>query len=206
MASAVDICNLGLSHLGDEATVVSITPPEGSAQAEHCKRFYPMARDATLEKHTWSFATRRTELALLAVTAPDTWLFVYARPTTAVRIIAVLPEGALEDAQSENFTQEILADGTQVIYTNTENARVRYIALVTDTTKYTPWMVIAIARLLSSFLAGPIIKGKTGEDVADAQMKRWLNVDLPNATALDANATQDETYRDMTPNGILARR
>ena len=46
MASAVDICNLALSHLGDTATVASLDPPEGSAQAEHCARFYPVARDA----------------------------------------------------------------------------------------------------------------------------------------------------------------
>ena len=60
MASDVEICNLALSHLGDTATVASIDPPEGSAQAEHCARFYPIARDALLEKHDWSWATRRS--------------------------------------------------------------------------------------------------------------------------------------------------
>ena len=37
-----------LGHIGDAATVSSINPPEGSAQAEHCARFYPIARDALL--------------------------------------------------------------------------------------------------------------------------------------------------------------
>ena len=46
MASVADICNMALGHLGDSATVASIDPPEGSAQAEHCARFYPMVRDA----------------------------------------------------------------------------------------------------------------------------------------------------------------
>lgn len=204
MASAIDICNLGLSNLGDEANIASFT--EGSAQAEHCKRFYPIARDAVLEKHTWNCATRRVALALLAVTPPASWLYVYQRPTTALRVIAVLPEGVSEDSDSEDFTQEILADGTQVIYTNTENATVRYIALVTDTTKYAPWMVIAIARLLSSFLAGPIVKGETGMKVAAEHLKIFNSVDLPNATSLDATATQNEPYRNMTPAGISARR
>ena len=40
MASEVEICNLALARLGDAATVVSIDPPEGSAQAEHCAMFY----------------------------------------------------------------------------------------------------------------------------------------------------------------------
>ena len=48
MPSEVDICNLALGHLGDSATVATIDPPEGSAQAEHCARFYPIARDARL--------------------------------------------------------------------------------------------------------------------------------------------------------------
>ena len=59
MASEVDICNLALSHLGDTATIASLDPPEGSAQAEHCARFYPIARDSLLEMHAWGFATSR---------------------------------------------------------------------------------------------------------------------------------------------------
>ena len=45
MATEVDICNLALAHLGDDATIASIKPPEGSAQAEKSARFYPIARD-----------------------------------------------------------------------------------------------------------------------------------------------------------------
>ena len=66
MASPVDICNTALAYLGDVANVVSIDPAEGSAQAEHCARFYPLARDALLEMHDWGFATRRVALAGLA--------------------------------------------------------------------------------------------------------------------------------------------
>ena len=46
MFSVVEICNLALSHLGDRATVVSIDPPEGSAQAEHCKTYWPLCDEA----------------------------------------------------------------------------------------------------------------------------------------------------------------
>ena len=42
MASEIDIVNLALSRLGDDATVASLYPPEGSAQAEHGARFYPV--------------------------------------------------------------------------------------------------------------------------------------------------------------------
>ena len=43
MATEVDICNLALAHLGDDATIATIKPPEGSAQAEKAARFYPIA-------------------------------------------------------------------------------------------------------------------------------------------------------------------
>ena len=65
MASVVDICNLALAHLGDDATISSIDPPEGSAQAEHCKRFYTSARDTLLQLHPWNFASKRIALAEL---------------------------------------------------------------------------------------------------------------------------------------------
>ena len=58
MATEVDICNMALSFLGDRATVTSINPPEGSAQAEHCARFYPMALNEMLAQARWSFATK----------------------------------------------------------------------------------------------------------------------------------------------------
>ena len=59
MASDVDICNLALSFLGDDANVSSISPPEGSQQSEHCARFYPIARDGLLQMHNWNWASRR---------------------------------------------------------------------------------------------------------------------------------------------------
>ena len=36
MSSDVDICNLALARLGDEANIVSISPPDQSAQAGYC--------------------------------------------------------------------------------------------------------------------------------------------------------------------------
>ena len=34
MADAVSICNLALAHIGEEATIISLDPPEGSAEAK----------------------------------------------------------------------------------------------------------------------------------------------------------------------------
>jgi hypothetical protein len=192
MASVVDICNLALAHLGDPATVASIDPPEGSAQAEHCARFYPPARDALLEMHTWGFATRRAPLALLEETN-DQWDYVYAWPNLAQKIIAVIPPDASDDyfiggdyyAQEfpdfpaawgsyspQRYAIEALSTGQRVVVTNCENAVVRYIETVTDPMRFSPLFVQALSWMLAAQLAGPIIKGELGA----AEAKRALQM------------------------------
>lgn len=207
MASEVSICNLALSHIGDEATVASIDPPEGSAQAEHCQTYYPIARNTVLESHAWRFATRRKDLVELAdVTPPTSWGFAYSMPNQCLKPLAVLLPGASDDSDTQDFVCEILEDGTQVIYTNADEAVLRYITLIEDTTKFPSLVVNAIARLLASYLAGPVIKGATGMQVSAGQLKWYTDIDLPLAKAADANARKREPYENFTPSGILARR
>jgi len=176
MASEIDICNLALGHLGDVATIASIDPPEGSAQAEHCARFYPIARDSLLELHTWGFATKRVQLAQLGTGWPE-WDYSYAQPADALNIIAVLPPYATDDYSTgaasvsiavggsyipQPFSCEIDANGADVIYTDQAEAVLRYTALVTDPTKFSPLFIVALSWQLASMLAGPILKGDAG--------------------------------------------
>jgi hypothetical protein len=198
MASAIDICNLALGHLGDTATVASLDPPEGSAQAEHCARFYPIARDALLEMHPWGFATKRAQLAQLGTAWPE-WDYAYALPADALSIIAVLPPEASDDYSygalgyvPKTFSCEIDADGAKVIYTDQETAVVRYIGHQADTTKFSPLFTMALSWHLASMLAGPIIKGEAGA----AETKRCLAM---LQTYLSKATTSDANQRKVTP-------
>ena len=176
MASEVDICNLALSHLGDTSTVASLDPPEGSAQAEHCARFYPIARDSLLEMHPWGFATKRVQLAQLGTGWPE-WDYAYSQPSDALNIIAVLPPDATDDYSQglgnvplaaggayvpQAYSCEVDAYGADVIYTDQADAVLRYTAVVTDTTKFSPLFIASLSHHLASMLAGPILKGDTG--------------------------------------------
>ena len=190
MASEVDISNLALAHLGDAATVASISPPDGSAQAEYCQRFYPIARDALLEMHDWGFATKRVALAQLSVNAASGWAYCYAQPTDLLNSIAVLDPAATDDTSvgitaphgwtetpltnggvytPQPYVLESAADGTDIIYTNQAGAVLRYVAGVTDTTKFSPLFVKTLAASLASMLAGSILKGDAGAAAA----ARW---------------------------------
>lgn len=176
MASEIDICNLALSHLGDNATVASLDPPEGSAQAEHCARFYPIARDSLLEMHTWGFATKRIQLAQLGTGWPE-WNYAYAQPADALNIVAILPPDATDDYSAggiatgvstggpyvpQPYSCETDANGADVIYTDQALAVLRYTGIVTDTTRFSPLFVVTLSWHIASFLAGPILKGDAG--------------------------------------------
>lgn len=201
MASEVDICNLALARLGDNATVASIDPPEGSAQAEHCARFYPVARDSLLEMHAWKFATRRVLLAQLT-TDTWNWSFAYAEPTGVLKLLAVLPASASGDAESQEYEAETDGNGTPIILTNQEGASLRYVAHVTDTTGFSPLFVDALAWLLASYLAGPVLKGDAGAAMAKACLQSFM-LALSNAKVSDAN--QRKVRPEHKPDWIAGR-
>lgn len=203
MATEVDICNLALAHLGDSATVSSIDPPEGSAQAEHCARFYPIARDSLLEMHTWGFATRREALAQLGTGWPE-WDYCYAQPSDAVNIIAVLPPEASDDYSIGNtpssaggnyvpqaFSCETDANGADVIYTDQADAVLRFTSIITDTSKFSPLFVLTLSWHLAAFLAGPVLKGDEGKNEAKrcAQMVKDILGDAKESDASQRRIT-----------------
>jgi hypothetical protein len=203
LASVVDICNQALSHLGDSATVASIDPPEGSAQAEHCARFYFAALGTLLEMHPWAFATRRATLAAVA-NPSSTWAYAYALPSNAVNLISILAPDASDDYSAspktsvydnmvggaytpQEFSPETDDAGNDIILTNQADAVLRYTVLVSDTTKFSPLFVEALTWLLASKLAGPVLKGEAGMQAAQACTKTfvyWLG------KASDSDASQ----------------
>lgn len=195
MASIVDICNLALARLGDNATVSSIDPPEGSAQAEHCQRFYPVALASLLEMHAWRFATTRQTLAPLDITDAR-WAFVYAAPSGMIRALGIMLSG-----RPQPFEMRAIG-GAQVILTDQEAAALDYVEAVTDSTRFSPLFVDALAWLLASYLAGPVLKGDAGAAMAKACMQSFM---LVVSLARASDAGQQEIAPEHTPGWIGAR-
>ncbi len=161
--------------------------------------------------HTWDFATKRVNLALLDITMPE-WDYVYARPNDAVQIISILPSDANDDYSTryapsatlgytannvpigyagmyvpQPFQTEIYTDGTQLVLSDQQNAVCRYIASVTDTTKFSALFTMTLSWHLASMLAGPVIKGDQGA----AEAKRcvaMMTMYLGKAMEADSNA------------------
>lgn len=205
MASDVDICNQALALLGDSATVSSINPSEGSVQAQHCARFYAIARDAVTEMHTWSFATKTIQLAQLA-NPQWNWDYNYAQPSDLLKPIKILfnPQLGVSDRFPETwceqygqfmwpeepqiqFSREVDANGNYIICTNEAGAVLKYIAQVTDTTKFSNLYVDCLSMYLASKLAGPLIKGDEGRQQAMTCMQAFSGL-LANAKVADAQS------------------
>lgn len=204
MASEVDISNLALSLLGERAEVIAIAPPDGSSEAQLCGRFYPMARDEMLEMHPWTFAMRRISMAPLANDRPS-WAYAYQIPADCLKPRAVLANEACDDAVSDDFIVETNDAGTKVLYTHTPEATLRYTRAVTDTTRFTPMFVSALGRLLATKMAGAIIKGGEGMQVAQGHTKMFL-VEFAAAKADDSNTgSRANQFRDFVPSAMRAR-
>ena len=203
MASEVDICNTALAHLGSDAAISSIDPPDGSTEAGYCRRFYPIARKEMIEAFAWRFAQKR--LLLAEVDNPSrAWSYAYALPSDCVRPLRVLTAEqdrwfALEYERTGSPVSTLFDDSKSaayevedgILYTHEPQAVLLYLRDVVDTTRFTPGFVAGLSYLLASYLAGPLVRG--GEGVQTGQGYRQQAMQIGgNAAAFSANASSDD--------------
>lgn len=168
MATEVDICNMALAYLGDRANLTSIDPPEGSAQADHCARFYPIARNQILAEHSWAFATRRIRLAKVAT--PLKAKNAYALPHDCIRVVSIHDATTPDNRYVENFTIENQGEFT-IVTCDSEEIFIEYISYDVSSAVFPPVFIDALAHLLASKLAGPVVTGTSGANLAQEEMK-----------------------------------
>lgn len=201
MASEVDIVNGALGQIANSAEVTSISPVDGSPEADHAARFYPIARDECLERYTWSFNTVRSYLSPYSDNPMiNVWGFAYGKPNKILHPIAVLAPGAANDTEGRSFLYETLPDGSGVIYTNVEGAILKYLYRQEDPTKFTPLFVTALMTNLASYFAGPLAK----DIKLRAQLKQQAQAELAVAAARDS-AQKVDYYKYYTPGHLAAR-
>lgn len=199
MASKMEIWNMALSHIGHRGYIRD--PNESSVEASHCRTFYPTAVEVALERHAWTFATKREQLA--QITNPvQHWLYAYSRPNACVKMRAVLLYQSTDDSQEQDFEEESTPTGEPIIYTNVENAVAKFTALVSDTAKFSPMFTLSVSYDLAAMLAGPIPKDIRMKDAMTKQAAYFASL----AAASDANRSKSSTYNDFIPSSLAARR
>lgn len=202
MASIVDICNMALSHIGSDAVVSQIDPPDGTAEAGYCSRFYPLARAELLDAFTWRWSKTRAKLA--QVTNPsDVWAYAYEIPSNMLSANRILNATFLQQFAfypfwntfitademalfNERGTADFDIEG-DVLLTNEPEATLLYTIDVTDPGKWSPGFVVSLSYLLASFLSGPIIRGDAGA-TASGKFRQIATKMGAAAAARDANS------------------
>jgi hypothetical protein len=203
MASAVDICNLALGHIGNKAEVTAIAPSDGSAEAAQCGKFYPIARDECLSEFDWGFAKRRQVLAQISGTAPSGWEYWYTVPNPYLVARQLVVE---EYDTPVQFTTESHETHGTIILANTNNAELWYTAIITDTTKYPPLFIHALSWLLASYLSLPLTRDPKIKEISVQQ----YNANMGKAKAIDASQGKLLSKTDLNlgtyvPSGIKVR-
>lgn len=84
LTSPAALCNIALGFVGQRDKILNLT--EDTVAAIACATHYPLARDACLEAHWWTWATKRRTLALLTGVERTGWEYVYAAPTDWVSV------------------------------------------------------------------------------------------------------------------------
>lgn len=209
MPSVVQICNMALSHIGSEARVSSISPPDGSVEAGHCATFYDIARTTLLEPGNWAFALKRATLAQVT-NESLTWAYAYARPSDCMAARRILRPGVsltvfnqddLGYSPNDDDSADFEIEG-DVLYTNEPDAVLLYVRDITDTTKFTPSFSTTLAYALAGYLAGPILKGNEGVRVGDAMRQRAISM---SEMAGVASANAGSTTHGFMPSQLVAR-
>jgi hypothetical protein len=202
-ASDVVICNLALNHIGSDALLSSINPPDGSVESGYCARYYPVARQELIEMQPWSFAKTRVALSALTTNPSSVWTYAYAVPSDMVQPQRILTSSILDAYGFFPFGGLLRADEAAlfsergsavfdlengVILTHEPNAVLLYTRDITDTSKFSAGFTTSLSYLLGSYLAGPIIKGSAGTDAA-LRLRGIASSKAREAMANDANSS-----------------
>lgn len=205
MASVVQICNMALTHIGEDARVASISPPDGSVSAGYCATFYDLARTEMLEPGNWAFSLKRAALAE-TTNSSQAWAYAYVLPSDCLRALRVPSPDPLvtvfnqdsyglraDDRGSADFDIE-----GGVLYTNAADAVLVYVQDVIDTNEFPPSFASALSYLLASYLAGPVIKGNEGMQVGDGMRQRAMSIASVSATASANASSAGQRVPDLT--------
>lgn len=183
MVSTVDICNLALDELGEEAITAL---DEGTTVANLCNRNLGPARDELLRAHPWNFAIKRRKMARLAAVPDFGFAYAFQKPVDWLRTISV-------HADSGGFgSAEYRMEGEQVL-SDSPTLYLRYVARVDDPNAFDVLFVEALALKLAARLTKAITQSSAEKERIEVLAREVVR----QARAVDAV----EDFPDQPPLG-----
>lgn len=147
MQSTVQLFNTAMARLGGEQLDRRISPQEKDTLGALCENLFPHVLDLTLGAHAWSFAERRTSLALVRPEQDDAdYPYAYAMPSDCVRALRLEGSGGL------NRSPAYIIEGDMLRATVPE-ASLLYVRRITDPRRWPPSFADALAWAMAAELA-----------------------------------------------------
>jgi hypothetical protein len=184
----VDICNMALANIGQPPIMSLSSLPQRSTPAEKvCKQRYVEARQETMRKALWNFAsTWRAGEQVANLTPKRPWQYVYSYPSDALRVFEI---------QRDTVDQKIIpfevADGPngegQVILCDHPAPIFVYVRDKLDPTKYDADFIQAMSWCLAAKIAMPLTKSVK---LRDGALQMFINM-----TAVAVTNDENEGYQ-----------
>jgi hypothetical protein len=145
-----ELANLALSKLGPGGGFLTNFMTDTSVQAQCARRTYDAVRDEVNEVHPWRFA--RTRAALAASPTAPAWGFAtqFPLPSDFLRVISL---------EGSNATYEV--EGGLLLSDEEGPLNIRYIARVTDVSRFTPNFIAAFTTRWAIEMSSTITKSPT---------------------------------------------
>lgn len=173
--SAVEICNLALDLLKQDA-IASITAPTGGTDVI-CARWYDHVRRATLRKHPWNFAATRITIAPNATAPAFGYSYAYDLPSDFIRLLTI------GDDYIGDLKGKYQVEDGQLLYSAADSSslKVRYVYDYTDIAHADPLFLDVFAAELALRIAYKV----TGSHEAAEAITEHLKKIAPEAYAID---------------------
>jgi len=140
--SAVAICNLALSRIGNGQAITALT--EASAAAVQLNAIYEATRDYVLRAFPWGFAKRIVPLALVAENPSTDWLYSYRVPSDCLRVRRIVNPSGRGPLPPVPFDVASDDQGLLVL-TDLENPTIEYTTRITSEGLFTSDFVSVFA-------------------------------------------------------------
>lgn len=187
-SSLVQIYNLALMRVGHSEFISD--PNEASNAGNLCRMVYDQCRDQVLRDFPWRFAKKRIALALNTSTPPAEWSYEYTKPADCLRVRNLITPGNRTPLAEQKIPFELMLNevNEEAIYTDLESAELIYTVGITDTGRFPPDFVGALAFALAAELAIPL-RGKP--DIAQ-MMRQGYSAAISQAAANSMNEGFDQ--------------
>jgi hypothetical protein len=190
----VAICNMALGFIGAKRISQLVEQDPLSVEEEYCVSFYEPDVRVALEAKAWLFATGSIDLGLPAPSGDAAFPVKFVLPTTVCRPLAV-------DDGSGEFDLAFERRGMFVFVENTAKCILKGTLFNADPQAWTPTFCLAVAHLMASHMAGPLMD-KAPLGIKHGEFYRAV---LMEAGTLDASASTPQVPRPSANSAIYRR-